>query len=88
MFKKPALIIVVEGFIKVRTIIILTMSIVSCQLSCSCYPWTNIIKLLQFSYKFLYKAGTFVPGKLFQPSLMNAGKAGTYPNEAPFSAPL
>jgi hypothetical protein len=26
----------------------------------------------------------FVPGKPFQPSLMFAGKAGAYPNEAPF----
>jgi hypothetical protein len=29
----------------------------------------------------------FVPGKLFQPSLMFAGKAEIYPSEVPFTCP-
>ncbi len=31
-----------------------------------------------------YTLYVFIPGKLFQPSLMFAGKAGAYPSEAPF----
>jgi hypothetical protein len=35
------------------------------------------------SYECAKKAGVFVPRRLFQLSLMFAGKAGAYPSEAP-----
>jgi hypothetical protein len=39
----------------------------------------NIIKLFTaVSYEFLEYARVFVPSKLFQPSLISAGKAGAY----------
>ncbi len=45
----------------------------------------NVIKLfLSIIYGFLKYARVFVPGKLLQPSLMFAGKAGAYLSEAPF----
>ncbi len=45
----------------------------------------NVINLFTaVSYKFLYLARAFVPGKLFQLSLMFVGKARAYPSKSPF----
>ena len=45
----------------------------------------NVIKLFTaVIYKFSYSVRVFVPGKIFQPSLMFVGKAGAYPVEEPF----
>jgi hypothetical protein len=48
-------------------------------------PGANVIKLnTALNYNFSQKARAFVPGKLFQPSLMFPGKAGAYLTESPF----
>jgi hypothetical protein len=49
-------------------------------------PGTNVIKhFTAVSYAFSQQARSFVPGKPFQSSLIIAGKAGAYLNEAPFT---
>ena len=48
-------------------------------------PGVDPIKLITaVIYGFMKYAGVFLLGKPFQPSLMFAGKAGSYLNEAPF----
>ncbi len=55
-------------------------------------PGANVINnFTAVINEFSLKARAFVPGKLFKPSLMFAGKAGAYLSEAPFrcsTAPL
>jgi hypothetical protein len=48
-------------------------------------PGANVINLFTaVSYDFPKKVGAFVPGMPFQPSLMFAGKAGSYLSEVHF----
>jgi hypothetical protein len=50
------------------------------------HPGANPMKLFTAVIDgFSQIAGVFVPGKPFQPSLMFAGKAGTYPSGAFFN---
>ncbi len=49
-------------------------------------PGANVKKLFTVvSYDFHHKLEHYDPGKLLQPSLIFAGKAGAYPSEPPFS---
>jgi hypothetical protein len=49
----------------------------------------NVIKLFAtVIYEFSLSARVFVPGELFQPSLMFAGKAGAYLSESYFRCSL